>query len=123
MGSGARMAQQSQLSFIAQREGATLRLCVAGDLDRAVTGHLEHAVEEALTAPTDHIVVDLSAVTFLDLAAIRTLLHSHALTRDQGLGLTVVRPSGKASRIFTLTRVGEVLPVIDGDTRADLGAR
>lgn len=108
---------QSQLSLMAERQGTTLRLLVAGELDRAGTGRVQRALEEAVAAPTDHIVVDLSAVTFLDLAAIRTLLSAHARTREQGLDLSVVRPSGTASRIFTLTPVGEVLPVSDRDPR------
>ncbi|MDQ4047930.1 MAG: STAS domain-containing protein [Actinomycetota bacterium] len=98
---------------MARREGTTLRLSVAGELDRASTGRVERALDDALEARTDHIVVDLSAVTFLDLAAIRTLLSANARTRDQGQDLTVVRPSGTASRIFTLTRVGEVLALSD----------
>ena len=109
---------QSRLSLMAEREGTTLRLSVAGRLDRVGTGRVERALEDALGTATDHIVVDLSAVTFLDLAAIRTLLSANARTRDQGLDLTVVRPSGTASRIFTLTRVGEVLPVSDPHSSA-----
>lgn len=92
-----------------------MRLSVGGELDRAVTGRLERAFETALEARSEHIVLDLGAVTFLDLAGIRTLLRAHARARDRGLELTVVRPSGTASRIFTLTRVGEVLTVTDRD--------
>ena len=106
---------QAQLSLTAKREGSTLRLSVAGELDRGGAARVERALDEALGLAGDQIVVDLSAVTFLDRAAIRALFDAHARTRNHGLDLTVVRPSGTASRVFTLTRVGEVLPVIARD--------
>jgi anti-sigma B factor antagonist len=109
---------ESQLSLTARREGASLRLSAAGELDRAAAGRVDRAVEQALLFEIDQIVLDLSAVTFLDLSAIRSLLSAQARTRDQGVDLTVVRPTGTASRIFTLTRVGAVLPVTDRNPRA-----
>lgn len=95
------------------REGRTVELSLAGEFDRAVTRRVEGALDEALATPTDEIVVDLRAVTFLDLAAIRTLLCAHAHTHSRGVALSVVRPCGTASRIFTLTKVGDVLALTD----------
>lgn len=104
---------ESQWSLTARREGTTVWLSLAGEFDRAAAGDVEAAFEDALRVPTDEVVLDLCAVSFLDPAAIRTLLFAHARSRDEGVDLTVVRPSGAASRIFTLTRVGEVLTVTD----------
>lgn len=72
---------------------------------------MERAFEETLGAPTEHVVLDLGAVTSLDLVAVKTLLRTHARARRYGLELTVVRPRGTARRTFTLTRIGDVLPV------------
>ena len=47
----------------ASREGSTLRLLVAGQFDRVGAGRVERAFEEALKAPTEHVVLDLDAVT------------------------------------------------------------
>ncbi len=102
-----------RLSLAAEKEGSTLRLSVAGEFDRAATDRVERALDEALALSTGHIVLDLSAVTFLDLAAIMALLRANTRTRDHALGLTIVRPNGPASRIFTLTRLGEVLALTD----------
>ena len=106
---------QLQVSLTAETDGTTLLVAVAGEFDRAATDRFERAFDEALAVAREGIVLDLSAVTFIDVAAVRTLLSANARTCDQGLGLTVVRPTGTASRIFTLTRVGEVLSVTDGD--------
>lgn len=102
---------RSQLALRASREGSTLRLLVTGELDRAGASRLERAFEEALEAPTERVVLDLGGVTSLDLGAIKTLLKTHTRARHYGIELTVVRPRGTARRIFTLTRMGEVLPV------------
>lgn len=105
------MMPESELTVTAGRVGTTLRLSIGGELDRAVTDRVETAFDEALTGTVDHIVLDLERVTFLDLGAIKTLLDVNTRAHARGLDLTVVRPSGTASRIFTLTRVGEVLHV------------
>jgi anti-anti-sigma factor len=105
----------SQFALTASRDEGTLRLSLAGEFDRARTGRVERAVEEALEVPTEHVVLDLGDVTFLDLGAVRTLLKTHARACEYGVELTVVRPRGTARRIFTLTRVGDVLPVTDGN--------
>ena len=103
--------QGSQFALTASRQGSTLRLLVAGEFDRAGAGRVERAFEEALEAPTERVVLDLGAVTSLDLGAVKALLRTHARARRYGLELTVVRPCGTARRIFTLTRIGDVLPV------------
>lgn len=108
---------EPQLSLMAESEGTTLTVSVAGELDRSVSGRVEEALEEGLSPTTEHIVLDLQDVSFLDLAAVRTLLVMNARSRDQGCELTVLRPSGTASRIFTLTRIGEVLDVRGGQAR------
>ncbi len=103
----------SQFALTTGREEATLRLSLAGEFDRAATAPVERAFEEALEEPTERVVLDLSAVTFLDLGAVRTLLSTHARAREYGVELRVIRPRGTARRIFTLTPVGDVLPVTD----------
>lgn len=112
----------SQLALTASRHGATLRLALAGEFDRAATARVERAVEEALEVPTERIVLDLGAVTFIDLGAVRTLLKTQARADEYGVELTVVRPRGTACRIFTLTRVGDVLRVSDGEAPAAASA-
>ncbi len=113
----------SQLTLTASRDEATLRLSLAGEFDRAATGRVEQAFEEALEVPTDRVVLDLGAVTFLDVGAVRTLLTTHARAREYRVGLTVLRPCGTARRIFTLTRVGDVLPVTDGASVVEADSR
>jgi anti-anti-sigma factor len=112
---------KSELTVTAGHVGTTLRLSIGGELDRASTDRVESTLDEALSGEVEHIVLDLEEVTFLDLGGIRTLLNAHTRAGERGLDLTVVRPSGTASRIFTLTRIGEVLHVTGAGQTGGLG--
>ena len=101
------------LELVVEREGKTLCLTLSGDFDRAAIAQVERALEEARALPLEHVVFDLSALTFLDLAGLRTILRVDRRAQAEGFGLTVVRPRGLANRVFTLTRVGETLSMID----------
>jgi anti-anti-sigma factor len=99
--------------LVADTEGKTLSLTLSGDFDRAAIGQVERALEEARALPLEHVIFDLSALTFLDLAGLRTILRVDRRAQVEGFSLTVVRPHGLANRVFTLTRVGETLSMID----------
>lgn len=100
-------------SVAAGRDGETLCLTLAGELDWAVITRVEEALAEAWSAAVDRVVIDLSGLTFLDLAGLKTILRVHARAQAERFDLTVVRPRGLANRIFTLTRAGETLPMAD----------
>ena len=100
-------------SLGARREGRTLRLALAGEFDRSAVREVEGALAQTWDVPTDHLVLDLSNVSFLDSAALRALLRAKRQAREGHLSMAVVRPRGRARRIFTLTRAGQVLPTVD----------
>ena len=105
--------REAYFSLHAQREGSTLSLSLEGEFDRAVTGRVEGALANAGECRTEHVVFDLSALTFIDIAALKVILRTHERARDRGFDVTVVRPRSLASRIFTLTRAGEALEMVD----------
>ena len=79
---------------------------------------LSHWLRGSSTASPEHprlrrLVLDLTAVSFLDLAGLRTILRADARGRAEAFEVLVVRPRGTASRIFTLTRVGELLNLVN----------
>ena len=53
---------ESQWSLTARREGTIVWLSLAGEFDRAATGDVEAAFEDALRVPTDQVVLELCAV-------------------------------------------------------------
>lgn len=59
------------------------------------------------------VVFDLRDLDFVDLAGLRTSLRADARGRAQAFEVVVVRPGGTANRVFTLTRAGEQLSIIN----------
>lgn len=107
------VAVEQQFSLGSRRDRATLRVSVAGRLDRSTVHKLEKALDDTWDVPTDRVVLDLSKVSYLDGAALRTLFRAKKQAREGHLSMAIVRPRGYLGRIFTLTRVGEVLSVVE----------
>lgn len=85
--------------------------CVSSsrELDRHAVRDLERALQATWDQPTDQLVFDLSGLSSLDRTGLAALLRARRQAREGDVAMTVVRPRGPASRVFTLTRVGEIL--------------
>ena len=107
------MPYPSPLLVAVEESDATLHVRLAGEFDLAGVPLVEKALNRLSRAPVlKRVVFDLRAVSFLDLAGLRTVLRADARGRAEAFEVVVVRPRGTASRIFTLTRVGEQLNVV-----------
>jgi anti-anti-sigma factor len=94
--------------------GATSHLRLSGEFDLAGVGRCEAALDRVFQAPTTRrIVFDLRGLSFLDAAGLRTILRADQRARAAAVELVVVRPRGLANRVFTLTRAGAGLSMVD----------
>jgi anti-anti-sigma factor len=59
------------------------------------------------------VVVDLRKATFLDSSALSELIGLQRRTERRGSRLAILRPGGKADRIFKLTGIDSHLPLYD----------
>ena len=101
-----------QLSLDESGESTHLRL--VGEFDRAAVGRVERALDHVFrTPPTKQLVIDLRLLTFLDTTGLLTLFRTHDRARACAFELVVARPRGIANRVFTLTRAGDVLRMVD----------
>ena len=96
-----------------QELGATLHLRLTGAFDLACVGRVEAALERVSDDHTEQVVFDLRELRTLDCAGLHTILRANQRARAAGFDLVVVRPRGLANRVFTLTRVGEKLKLVD----------
>ena len=104
------MPYASPLLVAVEESNATLHVRLAGELDLAGVPLVEKALNRLSRAPElTRVVFDLAAVNFLDLAVLR----ADARGRAEAFEVVVVRPKGVANRVFTLTRVGEQLNVVN----------
>jgi anti-sigma B factor antagonist len=85
----------------------------AGEIDMATASRLTEAVEAA-TDPCRRVVVDLSAVTFLDSSGLNALVVCRRSLNARDVELRVVSPSDNVVRqVFEIAQLGEELGVVD----------
>lgn len=97
-----------------EQDGGTLYLHLAGEFEWECVGRVEAALERVSKAHTRRVVFDLEALSFLDVAGLRMLLRAHERARTEPFDVIVVRPRGLVNRVFTLTRAGRELTMVDG---------
>jgi anti-anti-sigma factor len=94
--------------------GSTSHLSLSGEFDIAGVGRVEDALDGVFQAPRPRqVLFDLRGLTFLDAAGLRTILQANERARAAAVELRVVRPRGPANRVFTLTRAGMELRMVD----------
>ena len=59
------------------------------------------------------IVIDLSAVTFMDSSGLKSLLQAQARSQADSNRLRLVRPPRRVQRVFELTNTEGLLPFLD----------
>jgi anti-anti-sigma factor len=103
-----------QFQLTVDESAARSHLRLVGEFDRTAVGQVERALEHVFRAPpTQQVVIDLRLLTFVDTAGMLALLRAHDRARARIFELVVVRPRGIANRVFTLTRAGEALSMVD----------
>jgi anti-anti-sigma factor len=107
-----RFPRSEALALTVERHGSTICLRLAGEFDLAGVPRVDQALDD-IDDDVDSLVFDLEQVGFLDLAGLRTIIHANERGRTEGFHVTVVKPHGTASRIFTLTRIGRELDFVE----------
>ena len=94
------------------RETDATRIVLEGDVDVCTVGRLQSFIEAECAFRGSHtIVIDLSAVEFVDSHGLRLLANTHqSLTREGGK-LVVVPPPATVWRAFVVTGLDAVLDV------------
>ena len=108
-----RFPQAGPLSLTVEDSASTLILRMAGDLDLAGVGQVMAALDQVDVGHTTRLIFDLRELAFLDLAGLKTILRANDHCRDHQIPVTVIKPRGFASRVFTLTRVHLELDLVD----------
>ena len=108
------MPDVGPLLLAVEESDSALRLRLTGDFDLAGVGAVEHALDRLCDASAPRrVVFDLRGLAFLGLAGLRTILRTDARGRAHAVEVVVVRPRGTVNRVFTLTRAGERLTIVD----------
>jgi anti-anti-sigma factor len=90
-------------------DAGTWRVTVAGDVDIVTAPELEAVFEAIEPAPTDRVLIDLEAVTFLDSSGIRALVRAKRRLDGFGAPLVVDGISAPARQVLEISGVLDVL--------------
>ncbi|MET0512813.1 MAG: STAS domain-containing protein [Thermoleophilaceae bacterium] len=103
------------------REGVDM-LSVEGEIDIFTAPRLISVLNQAVTDAVHSVIVDLSAVGFMDSTGLALLINAHRrLTRRQK-GFAVVCPAGPLRRVFEITDMVDTLRVCPDRESAALAA-
>jgi anti-sigma B factor antagonist len=83
-------------------------LVVSGDADLHLAPELRDRLGEAIADGVRHVVVDLSAVTFIDSMALGVLLGARNRLQDADGDLRLVVPESDVRRIFELSLLDQI---------------
>ena len=86
---------------------------ITGELDLAGCPALESALREAERTKAERIIVDLEALTFIDSVGLGTLLKTSRRSASDGNRLEITRGKGHPAKMFRLTGLENVLPLVD----------
>jgi anti-sigma B factor antagonist len=105
--------QLGQLSMTSEREGDVHTVCLNGELDLATAEPVERELERVEATDARAIVLDLSALTFMDSTGIRLLVRADARSRADSRRLTLLRGPGAVQRAIELCGIADRLPFAD----------
>jgi anti-sigma B factor antagonist len=88
----------------------TITLC--GELDLASVHKLISALALAERSAASRIVLDLTAVDFIDARGLRALVQAANRSRVDGDRLRIRKSPGVVTRVIDLTSLGERLPLV-----------
>jgi anti-sigma B factor antagonist len=93
-----------------------------GDHDLTTSDVLDQALARAAAARRRHVLVDLSACTFIDSTVIEALLRARARVEAQNgqFGLIISDPTTPPARAIALIRLYEVMPIFASLEALDL---
>ena len=85
------------------------RLTLTGELDLATAPELRAAIHDA-AEDAELVIVDLSALAFMDSAGLCTIVTAHRKLRDAGRRLALTPGQRQVQRVFELTGLADTLP-------------
>lgn len=94
-------------SFVADQEGDIVLGTLAGEIDLSNATDLERAIAEAVPNSVRGLVLDLSALSYIDSSGIRLLLSLAGSLRWRGQDLVLAIPEGsRCRRVLSMAGIG-----------------
>ncbi|WP_192809672.1 STAS domain-containing protein [Actinomadura rudentiformis] len=93
------------------RSPGHLLITLRGELDIASTPGLRGPLYAALRDTGPHVVIDLSGVTFCDVAGLALLVGARRRTASRDISIVLAAPRPQMERLLTLTGLGRAFTI------------
>ncbi|UBU16960.1 STAS domain-containing protein [Nonomuraea gerenzanensis] len=101
------------LEMSRRRHGELVVVSLAGEMDVDNVSEVRKCLNEAAAAPEPRLVVDLSALTFIDTTGLGVLVRMLASLRDRNGTMALVAPDGQVLRRLRRTNLAPLFPIYD----------
>lgn len=104
----------TSFSISTDRNGDSVRVRLAGELDIATAPRAEEELHQAEEhAGSGTVVIDLAGLTFMDSTGLRLLVAADARAHQHGRRLAIVRGPEAVQRVIKLTGLDAKLLLVD----------
>jgi anti-anti-sigma factor len=103
-------AEHEQASFLLEGMHGCMVVFAVGEIDLATSSILGEALVEAVESRR-HLIVDLSAVTFLDSTGLGVLIRTQKQIGATHKSMSLAGPTGMVAKVLRITRIDEAIPV------------
>ena len=113
MGNSDRIREDGQLTVRVEHDGEALVVSAFGELNFSNAKTLEAELRRAIGGDASAVVLDLSAVTFIDSAGLRVLLLMAKQSLRNGGRLRLLRGSAPVEQAIEVAGAEDLLPLAD----------
>jgi len=106
------------LEFETREQEDRAHVTLRGELDLSTAEKVERELHRIEQTGTKLVVLDLSALTFLDSTGLRLIVGADQRARQSDRRLAVVRGPATVQRVFTITKLDERLEMVDSASQA-----
>jgi anti-anti-sigma factor len=103
----------SDLSIETRSDGGVTQVVLAGEFDLAAVPQFEDAIAGVEAGGPPAIVIDLSALTFMDSSGLRALVTADDRARTAGRRLAIVPGPPAVRRVFEITQLDGKLDLVE----------
>ena len=103
----------AELKIESRSEGAVAHLVLAGEFDLAGIQRFQEPLTKLERSDAATIVIDLSALDFMDSSGLRALVMADERARAAGRRLAIVPGPPQIRRVFEITQLAQRLDLID----------
>src|SRR6476659_9056305 len=99
--------REGQFSVSVDSDADAHTVTLSGELDIATADQLTQALESVQPVAGSRLVIDLTAVSFMDSTGLRVLIAANRNATAAGYTLVIVTGESPAKRVLELTRMDE----------------